>query len=175
MGIFSDHNLEQTVKIQAEIIQSLDRKNDHLTKELIHCLKHCHHDKPHPVKLSIIFYNNTNPSTMSLELKSGQTSIGTLIVTDTVTGQPVSATFTNLSAVSDSPGVASVTPNADGTITATGVSSGTANASISAIAAFTNSLGNSDSQSLSVVEALTVDSVPVANPVSLSVSWSTPA
>ena len=175
MGLFTDKDLEKTVKIQAETIQDLIRENKHLTHQLLHCIKHCKPQTPHPVKLSIIFNNNLNPSTMSLELKSGQSSVGTLVVTDTVTNQPVPATFQNVVATSDNPSVASVVVNSDGTITATGVSAGTANASISAVALFTDSLGNSQSQGLSTTEVLTVDSVPVANPVSLSVNWSTPA
>lgn len=180
MGLF-DHTLEQTVKIQAETIKKqvteiidLNRELQRIYRELIHCIKQ--HKKPNPVKLSIIFSNNKNPSTMSLELKSGQTSIGTLVVTDTVTGLQVPATFTNLTATSDNEAVATVTPNSDGTVTATGVSAGTASASINAIAAFNDSNGAAASQALSAVESILVDAVtPPPNPVSLSVNWSTPA
>jgi hypothetical protein len=161
-------------KNAAALMESIVNKDWQII-ELLKKLKDClEGEKAHAVKLSIIFSNNTNPQTMSLELKSGQSSVGTLVVTDTVTGLPVVATFTNVVATSDSPSVASIVANPDGTITATGVSAGTANVSVSAIAAFTDSLGNPSSQSLSVIEVVTVDAVPVANPVSLSVNWSTP-
>lgn len=173
---FLDRNLEQTVKIQAETIQDLQHQNAHLIKELVHCLKHC---KPHPaadpVKLAIIFSPNKNPSTMSLELKSGQTAQGTLQLVNLKTGALVpGATFANTTAASDNEAVATVVVNSDGTLTATGVSAGTANATVNAIASFLDSTGANSTQALSAVEVITVDAVVVPDPVGLSISWTTP-
>lgn len=114
---------------------------------------------------------------MSLELNSGQSSVGTLslVYEDDNTPVPGPVTFSNLTAVSDNPGVATVTPNADGTVGATGVSAGVANASINAIGNFSDSSG-ARSEAVSVVEIITVDAPPPPpRPVKLVVSWSTPA
>lgn len=112
---------------------------------------------------------------MSLELKTGQSSVGTLSLVYTDDNSPVpGVTFANLTAVSDNPGVATVTANADGTVGATGISSGNANATINAIGNFSDSSG-ARSEAVSAVEAITVDAVPPPpRPVSLVVSWSTP-
>jgi hypothetical protein len=178
MGIFFDHSLEQTVKIQAEVIQSLQKENAHLTKELIHCLKHCKpHPTPRPVKLVISFHNNKNPSQMSLELKTGQSSVGTLSLAyqDDPTNTPIpGVTFTNVTAASDNESVATVTPNADATVTANGVGSGNANATINAIGSFSDASG-ARSEAVTGIEQITVDAVPPPpRPVKLMVSWSTP-
>lgn len=111
-----------------------------------------------------------------VELKSGQTSTGTLSLVDQVTGLPVpGATFANTTASGDNDAVATVSVNPDGTILVTGITAGTVTATINAIVNFNNSLGNPDSQALTLVETVTVDAVPVANPVALAISWSVPA
>ena len=174
---FLDRNLEKTVLVQAEIIQDLIRKNSHLNHLLLHCLKNCH-QKADPVALVIKFNNNQNPHTMSLELNTGQSSTGNfaLQLINLKTGQPVpEATFANTTATSDNEAIATVVVNSDGTLTATGVSAGVANATVNAIATFIDSTGASSTQSLSAIEVITVDAVVVPDPVGLAISWTTPA
>lgn len=113
---------------------------------------------------------------MSLELKTGQTSTGTLslVYTDDNTPVPGPVTFTNLTAVSDNEPVATVTANADASLTAVGVSSGVANAAINAVANFSDASG-ARSEAVSGVEVITVDAVPPPpRPVGLVVTWSAP-
>lgn len=113
---------------------------------------------------------------MSLELKPGQSSTGTLslVYTDDNTPVPGPVTFTNLTAVSDNESVAVVTANADATLTANGVSAGTAAATINAVAAFSDASG-ARSEAVSGVESIVVDAIPPPpRPVGLVVNWSTP-
>lgn len=151
--------LKKLVDIQAEIILNLSKP------------------KPRQVRLIITFNNNLNSNSMSLELKTGQSSVGTLSLAyaDDPTNTPIpGVTFQNLTAVSDNPGVAAVTPNSDGTVGATGISPGVANADINAIGNFSDSSG-ARSEAVSAVEIISVDAPPPPpRPVKLLVSWSTP-
>lgn len=149
--------LKKLVDIQAEIILNLSKP------------------KPRQVKLIITFNKNLNSNTMSLELKPGQSSVGTLSLVYTDDNSPVpGVTFTNLTAVSDNESVASVTANPDATVTANGISAGTASATINAVAAFSDASG-ARSEAVSGVESIVVDAIPPPpRPVGLLVSWSTP-
>lgn len=125
-----------------------------------------------PVHLEIIFNNNKNSNKMSLEIQANQLSVGTLSLVDSTTNAPVAATFSNTTAVSDTPGVAAAVVNADGTVTISGVSAGTANVTITSTASFTNSLGVATTGNVTSVVAVTIDAVPVADGVTLVISFS---
>lgn len=178
MWPFSDRNLEKTVEVQAETIRKqaqtiseLIHENAQLNRDLARCRKHCKH---RPVKL-VIHFSNINPSTMSLELKTGQTSVGTLQLLYADDNTPVpGVTFQNVTATSANNSIVTVTPNADATVTATGIGEGTADAVINALANFSDSSGTR-SEAVTVTEQITVDAVPPPpRPVKLSVNWSTP-
>ena len=176
MGIFHNcSNCKQRIEeleLEKKQLWDLVEKQAITIVNLSKCCK-----KANPVKLSVIFNHNLNPNKMSLELKSGQTSVGTLVLTDVTTGLPVPATFDTVSATGFDATIATVIVNADGTLTATGVAAGVTGGTVSANASFSDSNGVAVSSSpLSFTETITVDAViPPAHPVTLSVSWSIPA
>lgn len=174
---FLNHDLEKTVKIQAEVIQDLERRNAHLTHELIHCLKHCKHPQiPHPVKLAYNFSSSIKNQTMAdanLTIP-GPTVTGTPLLTDIVTGNPVTRVVYHDGTVSNpDPTIASVTLNPDGTLTVVPLREGTITIKVNTLADYTNSLG------VAVVGAavpsdpflVVVVAAPVADGVKLSYTF----
>jgi hypothetical protein len=129
--------------------------------------------KPNPVKFLLI-NTKTNLPIMALEIAANQFSVGALSLVDTTTNAQVTGVFSAVTAVSDNTAVANATVNADGTVTVTGVSAGTANVTVSATAAFTNSLGVATSSPVSLVIGVTIDAVAVADSVALVVTFGAP-
>jgi hypothetical protein len=94
--------------------------------------------KKRPMILVLIqTFNNQKILTMSLSLASNQTGPVVLGLVDSVTGQPVTATFANSSYSIDNTSVATV--DANGNIS--GVAAGTFNLSVTTAATYTDSTG----------------------------------
>lgn len=177
MGLF-DHTLEQTVKIQAETIKKqvteiidLNRELQRVYRELIHCIRQ--HQKPNSVKLAYNFHSLIKIKKMSDANLSfpGPTVTGSPVLTDIVTGQPVSPVVYHDGVVSNpDPTIATVTLNPDGSLSVVPLREGTITVQVNTLADFTNSLG------VAVVGAtvpsdpflVIVTAAPVADGVKLS-------
>jgi hypothetical protein len=199
MGFF-DHSLETTVKIQAEIIQSMHREEIWLIKELFKHTK-C---KPNPVHLVLTTsINNSKFIIMNLSLKENEFSLAAIALLDSVTQKVIpDAVLTNVVAASDDATVAigSFVPKGtvfskdvllpDGStltsglptpadyVTAAGVQGApdeppTRNCNIvtKADAAWTNNLGEAQTGSVVVTIAVTVVTVATADGVELQLTF----
>lgn len=163
MGLFGDSATEksliETVNIQAQTIANL------LSEKC----------KPHKVRLALTtIINRSKFEIMALTLNANQKSQGTLGLQDTVTGLPVVATFTSVTATPDNPAFFTATVNPDNTITVTGVSAGAGNLTVSASAAYTDSTGAAQTQTLSVSVGVTVAQA-TADKVALTITFGTPS
>jgi len=138
-------------------------------------LKKCR-DKSHKVHLAITtIINNSKFIIMSVTLDSSQKVDGVLALIDDTTLQPVPATFSGSTAVSDNAAVCTAAINDDGSgLEVTAVAAGTANVVVTATAAFTNSLGQPASGSVSSTISVTVTAVVVADGVHLEITFGAP-
>jgi hypothetical protein len=140
-----------------------------------HHRRHHKHRHAHQTDLVIasISYNNLTiktTNTMSLALNVQEFVTSTLGLVDHVTQAPVDATFSNQANTSDNEAVATVDPS--GRVSA--ASAGTANITFTADASYTNSLGAPVTETKSVLVAVTVSEVVVANGTDLIVTFSAP-
>jgi hypothetical protein len=132
-------------------------------------------DRPHKVRLILI--SNDNKSIlriMSLSIAANQEAVGVLILLDDETQQPVTATFANTSAVSDTPSVLTAAIDSNGNVDATAVAAGSGNLTVTTTATYTNSLGNQMVTQESTVIPFTVTPVVTADQVSLVVTFGAP-
>lgn len=111
---------------------------------------------------------------LTLALAANQQDLGSFGLIDTVTNQPVSGTFANPQASSDTPSVAIASLDKNGNPQAVAVAVGTANLTYSIIATYTNSLGNVVTVTLSVTYAVTITAVVTADGVALVINWGAP-
>jgi hypothetical protein len=163
MGLFGDSQSEksliETVNIQAQTIANL------LSEKC----------KAHKVRLSINqIINKSIYQLMALTFNVGQKSQGTLGLTDTVTNQPVQATFASVTATPDNASVFTAVVNADNSITATAVAPGSANLNVSASVSYTDSTGTAQTVTLTVSIPVTVAQL-TADSVALTLTFGTPA
>lgn len=134
-------------------------------------------DQPEPNKVRLILISNNTKSIlriMALSIAANQGASGVLSLLDDVTQQPVTATFANTSAVSDTPSVLVASIDANGNVVATGVSAGAGNLTVSTTATYTNSLGNQVVSQEQTVIPFTVTAVVTADQVSLVVTFGAP-
>lgn len=172
-NLFKKHKGTKSKEIQEllEIIRQMADNEAVLLKELYDCQ---HPIKAHPVGLILTFNKNQKNKTMAVTLNPNQSVIGNLSLVDTVTNLPVVATFTNETATSDTPGVATAVVNADGTITAAAVAPGTANISGGATAAYTDSNGVAQTAALTFTAVAVTVAQPTADSVGLVLTFGTP-
>ena len=112
---------------------------------------------------------------MSLSLATNQKVVGQFGLVDQVTSASVTATFTNQSATSDNPAVATASIDNNGNVVVTAVAVGTCNVSGSALAAYTDSTGAAQSQQLTTaLIPVTIVAVVVADQVNLVISFGNP-
>jgi hypothetical protein len=118
--------------------------------------------------------NNSKFIIMSLSIASNQTTLGTVALLDSVTQQPVTATFTNIAASSDDDAAFTTSLDASNNVVITGVAEGTGNLTVSATASYTDSNGNPQTADLSVVISVTITAVVTADAVELTVNFAPP-
>lgn len=168
MGFLS-RNLEEAVKIQAEIIQELTEEYFKLQKKLLRCIQ-----RPHKVKWAfIISINNSKFIVMDLSLNENQFSIAQNTLFDLVTGAQIQdAVFTEIVMQSSDETVVKVAVLPDSTVQVTGVNGGpgeapnrTALISGKSKVTYTNSLGESSTGQLLITVNVTVLAVQTADGV----------
>jgi hypothetical protein len=136
-----------------------------------------HHHHHHKIKPELVLYrifNNKKIKIMSLSIVSNQKVAGVLGLIDSVTNNPVTATFSNVTAVSDTPAAFTASVDSSNNIDVVGVAAGTGNVTISATVAYTDSTGAAQSTTLTLVVAVTITAVVTADGVALTVTWGTP-
>lgn len=111
---------------------------------------------------------------MSLSLVSNQQVAGTLGLLDTVTNNPVTATFANITAASDNTAAFTVTSDASGNVNVVGVAAGTGNVTVTADASYTDSTGTAQTKTLSFTTDVTVTAIITADGVALTVTFGAP-
>jgi hypothetical protein len=130
-----------------------------------------------PVRLILISKNTSNNSIlriMALNLAANQEAVGVPSLLDDTTQQPVTSTFANTAAVSDTPTVLTAAIDSNGNVDATAVAAGSGNLTVTTTATYTNSLGNQVVSQESVVIPFTVTPVVTADQVSLVVTFGAP-
>ncbi len=185
MGIF-ERSMEQTLKIQAETIQSqhctirdLLLQNSILTKDLIDCIKKCcPQPKPHPIKLIYNFSSQIKNQTMAdvnLTLP-GPTVIGTPGLQDTVLNAPVPppVVFHDGSVTNTDATIATATLDAASVLTITPVAPGTVTLVVTTLVDYTDSTGTAVAGASTVSDPIVVivtAAAPVADGVKLTFSF----
>ena len=113
---------------------------------------------------------------MALSLNKQDFVNAQLALKDTVTDQPVSATFTDIVLTSSDTAIFTVDTdvNNDAQLDLVGVAAGEATLNVSALAAYTNSNGDPVSETKTTTVAVTV-SLPPADGTELVVSFTPPA
>jgi hypothetical protein len=110
---------------------------------------------------------------MSLTIASNQKSLGTLVLVDEVTSQPVTGSFTGTTATSDSDSfTASVDSN--GNVVVAGVLAGNGNVTVATTATYTDSTNTAQTQTLTVVVPVIITAVVTADAVGLEVNFGVP-
>jgi len=135
--------------------------------------------QPNPVRLILISKNTSKSNNsilriMSLSIAANQEAVGVLSLLDDETQQPVTATFANTAAVSDTPSVLTAAIDSNGNVDATAVAAGSGNLTVTTTATYTNSLGNQMVTQESTVIPFTVTPVVTADQVSLVVTFGAP-
>jgi len=135
--------------------------------------------QPTPVRLILISKNTSKSNNsilriMSLSIAANQEAVGVLSLLDDETQQPVTATFANTAAVSDTPSVLTASIDSNGNVDATAVAAGSGNLTVATTATYTNSLGNQMVTQESTVIPFTVTPVVTADQVSLVVTFGAP-
>lgn len=135
--------------------------------------------KPKPansVKLILTFNNNSKSKNMGLTLNPNQTVVGQLSLIDLKTGNPVVATFANVSVVSDNPAAVTAALGSDGvSIVATAIAAGSANITATADASYTDSNGQAQVATQIFAAAVAVSvAQPTADQVGLVLTFGTP-
>lgn len=133
-------------------------------------------DSPHRVHL-VLNLNTQNKSIlqiMALSLAANQKVLGTPGLVDQVTNLPVTGSFAGTVAASDNPAAFTASVNAGGDIEVVGVAAGAGNVGVTTNATYTDSLGASQTKSLSVTVAVTITAVVTADQVNLVVTFGTP-
>lgn len=144
----------------------------HIDKIVINLGEEC--NRADEVRLILTTFVNKNKySIMALTLNAGQSAAGTLGLQDTVTGLPVTSTFTGTTASPDNAAVFTSVVNPDGSITATAVAPGTANLLVATTGAYTDSNGTPQTQSLTLSVPVTVAQA-TADSVALTLTFGTP-
>lgn len=170
MGLFDfgKHDRKELERLlEEELIE-----NQRLTKiidKLINPQKH----NVHLVLITNI--NQTKSILMALTLATNQSSTGTLGLIDSVTQQPVTATFDTQTYVSSDATVFTAAQGGDpNTVVITPVAAGSATLNISANATYTDSTGAAQVSPETASISVTVTSVVTADAVTLVVNFSTP-
>lgn len=122
---FSHHEKPETIINIDKIIINLGEEDRH---------------KPHGTHL-VLITNNSNGKfiTMALTLKTNEKAQGTLSLTDDVTSNVVTASFSGTSVSVDNTAAFTAVVNADGSITATAVAPGSGILTVSTTASYTDS------------------------------------
>jgi cell fate (sporulation/competence/biofilm development) regulator YmcA (YheA/YmcA/DUF963 family) len=171
MGLFDfgKHDRRELERLLEEAIL----ENQRLTKiidKLINPQKH----SVHLVLTQNI--NQTKSILMALTLATNQTSTGTLGLIDSVTQQPVTATFDTQTYVSSDVTIFTAAAGTDpNTVVITPVAAGSATLNVSANASYTDSAGNAQVSPETASVSVTVTAVVTADAVTLVVNFSTPA
>jgi hypothetical protein len=118
--------------------------------------------------------NKSKFQIMSLSISSNQQVAGVLGLVDAVTGVAVTATFTGVTATSDTPAAATVNVDASNNINLIGVAAGSGNIDVSAVAAYTDSTGTAQSQTLTTTVPFVVTAVVTADAINLVVTFGSP-
>lgn len=151
-----------------ELNKGLEEENRRLIKVIDNLTKG---PRPHQhIKLILVRnINNSIYQIMNANLAANQQQAFTFALQDTTNPAIVpTGTFANGTVVSDAPGVATGNVDASGNVNFVAVAPGTANLTASALAAFTDSLGNPQSQQLSTDPVVvTVTAVVTADGVKL--------
>lgn len=131
--------------------------------------------KHHPHRLAILkSINNSIFELMNLTIASNQNEAGILGLVDEVTNQPVTGTFTGVTASSDTPAAATVAVDADNDINVTAVAAGSGNITVTALCAFTDSTGAAQAETLTATIPFTITEVVTADAVALVVNFGNP-
>lgn len=161
MGLFDGKE-----KQELEIIKDLVHIVDRLTRE-----KHT----PNRVHLTLnIKSPNQILQIMALSIASNQKVLGTLALVDAVTNGAVTGSFSAVSATSDTAAAFTASVDADNDVVVTGIAAGSGVLTVVATAAFTDSTGVSQTQSLSVGIPVTITAVVTADQVNLVVNFGNP-
>lgn len=166
MSIFGPSPLEEKL---ARLLENEQKE----TKLLLHIVHELVQKQPHSNRVRLILtqsINNSNYQIMSLTLASNQQSVGTLGLQDTVTGQPVTASFSNVQATPSSPNF-TADIDASNNITVKGVSEGSGFLTVNALVAYTDSTGQAQNQTLSVNIDISIVAVVSADGVALVVNF----
>ena len=134
--------------------------------------EHYHRHSHHLVLTT--FINNSKFEIMSLSIVANEKVIGSLGLIDSVTNEPVSATFQNTTATSGNTASYNASVNADGSIEVTGVAEGSGDLVVTSLADFTDSLGHPQSVEKSVTIPVSISAVQTANGTNLVVNFGTP-
>jgi hypothetical protein len=134
------------------------------------------HKKPRIVPKLVIYQvvNNKKSQIMSLTLVSNQKVAGVLGLVDVVTGNPVTASFANVSATSDTPAAFTVSVDSSNNIDVVGVAAGSGTITVQADASYTDSTGAAKTETLTVTVDVVISAVIVADKVALTVTFGTP-
>jgi hypothetical protein len=126
------------------------------------------------ILLATNILNSSKLHVMALNLTTAQKVAGVFGLVDQETQAPVTGTFTGNTVASDNTGVATATVEPDGSILVTAVAAGTCNISGSATANFTDSNGQSQTQTLSIVPIVCTISLAQADNVTLVLNFGSP-
>lgn len=118
--------------------------------------------------------NNSKFSAMSLTIVANQLVSGTLGLLDTVTNNPVTSSFANSVATSDTPGAFTAAIDGAGNVVVTGVAAGAGTLTVSADCSYVDSTGANQTKNLSTTIDVTISEVITADSVQLVVSFGAP-
>jgi hypothetical protein len=156
------------------IFEYLEHLAQHEWDKLFEWMKH-HPKHRHPVELVLTtIVNNFKIRIMAVSIASNQQVAGQLSLVDQVTGANVSATFTNVTAVSDTPAAATASVDSSNNVDVVGVAPGTGNVTVTALTAYTDSTGAPQSTTETFVVPFTITAVTTADAVSLVVTFGAP-
>jgi hypothetical protein len=133
--------------------------------------------RPHKTKLFFItIINHFKIQIMSVSINKNEFVNTHLALKDSVTGDPVTATFTDIVLTSSDEAIVTCNTDADndGNVDVKGISVGEASVNVSATASYTNSNGDPVSESKTASVAVTVTQ-PTADGTELEVSFTPPA
>lgn len=142
-------------------------------------INECCCNKPEKHKYHLIFtttniLNKSKFIIMDLNLVSNQKVAGTLGLLDSTTNTPVSASFSGVTATSDTPAAFTASVDADNNIDVVGVAAGSGVLTISAVAAYTDSTNAPATQTLTTTVNVIISAVIVADQVVLTVTFGSP-
>lgn len=145
-----------------------------IENEIIIVEGHHFHKHRYHLVLTTIINNQTKLQIMpSLTLVSNQQIVGTLSLIDSVNNNPVTSTFANVTASSDTVAAFTASVDGSGNVVVVGIAAGTGVLSVGADASYTDSTGTAQTKNVTTKIDLTISAVIQADAVTLVVTFGT--